>query len=153
FHPYPWIKGGLFSVARSVALRRPGVTWQSALWSSDFPQRATPTGAPRPSRPTASQGKGIGPGRVGASLSAPAVSTGAPGWRPGGQGEALAQAEREPIRRRLGKAEREVNVAPLAENAVPERTGPLRDFVLEGPIVERQQACFSQRPVAGCVRQ
>src|SRR5205823_5924913 len=38
FHPYPWIKGGLFSVARSVALRRPGVTWQSALWSSDFPQ-------------------------------------------------------------------------------------------------------------------
>src|SRR5438874_13048259 len=73
--------------------------------------------------------------------------------RPVGQGEALEQAEREPIRRRLGKAEREVNVAPLAENAVPERTGPLRDFVLEGPIVERQQACFSQRPVAGCVRQ
>src|SRR3989449_5897851 len=46
--------------------------------------------------------------------------------RPVGQGEALEQAEREPIRRRLGKAEREVNVAPLAENAVPERTGPLR---------------------------
>src|SRR5256884_1476383 len=66
--------------------------------------------------------------------------------RPVGQGEALEQAEREPIRRRLGKAEREVNVAPLAENAVPERTGPLRDFVLEGPIVERQQACFSQGP-------
>src|SRR5207253_2995925 len=83
FHPYPWIKGGLFSVARSVALRRPGVTWQSALWSSDFPQRATPTGAPRPSRPTASHGKGIGLGRVGASLSAPAVSTGEPGYRAG----------------------------------------------------------------------
>src|SRR5579884_239421 len=46
-------KGGLFSVALSVALRRPGVTWQSALWSSDFPQRAAPAGTPRPSRPTA----------------------------------------------------------------------------------------------------
>src|ERR1044072_1942784 len=32
-------QGGLFSVALSVALRRPGVTWQSALWSSDFPRR------------------------------------------------------------------------------------------------------------------
>ena len=32
--------GGLFSVALSVALRRPGVTWQSALRSSDFPRPA-----------------------------------------------------------------------------------------------------------------
>src|SRR5438132_1348881 len=55
FHPYPWIKGGLFSVALSVALRRPGVTWQSALRSSDFPQCANPAGAPRPSRPTATR--------------------------------------------------------------------------------------------------
>src|SRR2546426_6216281 len=55
FHPYPWIKGGLFSVALSVALRRPGVTWQSALRSSDFPQCASPAGAPRPSRPTATR--------------------------------------------------------------------------------------------------
>src|SRR4029077_10665643 len=46
FHPCPWIKGGLFSVALSVAFRRPGVTWQSALWSSDFP-RNRPT-LPRP---------------------------------------------------------------------------------------------------------
>jgi len=30
--------GGLFSVALSVASRRPGVTWQSARWSSDFPR-------------------------------------------------------------------------------------------------------------------
>ena len=30
--------GGLFSVALSVAFRRPGVTWQLALWSSDFPR-------------------------------------------------------------------------------------------------------------------
>jgi hypothetical protein len=30
--------GGLFSVALSVALRRPGVTWQPTLWSSDFPR-------------------------------------------------------------------------------------------------------------------
>src|SRR3989449_8746699 len=50
-----WIKGGLFSVALSVALRRPGVTWQSALRSSDFPQHATPTGIPRPSHPTATR--------------------------------------------------------------------------------------------------
>src|SRR5205807_4821646 len=55
FHPYPWIPGGLISVALSVASRRPGVTWQSALWSSDFPRHATPTSAPRPSRPTATQ--------------------------------------------------------------------------------------------------
>src|SRR6185503_8327417 len=53
FHPYPgrlapaW--GGLFSVALSVAFRRPGVTWQSTLWSSDFPRNLA---APRSSRPT-----------------------------------------------------------------------------------------------------
>src|SRR5687767_7093327 len=44
FHPYPGsglsteTLGGLFSVALSVALRRPGVTWQSTRWSSDFPR-------------------------------------------------------------------------------------------------------------------
>jgi len=43
FHPYPSETlrpppGGLFSVALSVAFRRPGVTWQSTLWSSDFPR-------------------------------------------------------------------------------------------------------------------
>src|ERR1051325_4639828 len=42
FHPYPWITGVLFSVALSVASRRPGVTWQSALWRSAFPRHATP---------------------------------------------------------------------------------------------------------------
>src|SRR5206468_12603427 len=35
----------------------PGVPWQSALWSSDIPRRAAPTGAPRPSRPTATRGE------------------------------------------------------------------------------------------------
>src|SRR5207342_3037389 len=30
--------GGLLSVALSVAFRRPGVTWQSTRWSSDFPR-------------------------------------------------------------------------------------------------------------------
>jgi hypothetical protein len=39
--------GGLFSVALSVAFRRPGVTWQSTRWSSDFPR--TPHRRPRPS--------------------------------------------------------------------------------------------------------
>ncbi len=63
FHPYliPVLGaiGGLISVALSVALRhsrtsaRPGVTWQLALWSPDFPRDAArpsfcPT-APRPS--------------------------------------------------------------------------------------------------------
>src|SRR5438876_7706649 len=48
-------KGGLFSVALSVASRRPGVTWQSALGSSDFPQHTTPSSMPRPSRPTATR--------------------------------------------------------------------------------------------------
>jgi hypothetical protein len=32
------VPGGLFSVALSVASRRPGVTWQSTRWSSDFPR-------------------------------------------------------------------------------------------------------------------
>jgi len=38
------IVGGVFSVALSVAvgksLRRPGVTWQRAQWSPDFPRAA-----------------------------------------------------------------------------------------------------------------
>ena len=39
FHPYPQTsEGGSFSVALSVASRRPGVTWQSTRWSSDFPR-------------------------------------------------------------------------------------------------------------------
>ena len=42
--------GGLFSVALSVAFRRPGVTWQSTRWSSDFPRDALQR--PRPSRLT-----------------------------------------------------------------------------------------------------
>lgn len=29
--------GGIFSVALSVGLRLPGVTWHLALWSPDFP--------------------------------------------------------------------------------------------------------------------
>ena len=36
FHPYLYI-GGIFSVALSVGLRLPGVTWRLALWSPDFP--------------------------------------------------------------------------------------------------------------------
>ncbi len=32
--------GGLLSVALSVGLRRPGVTWHLALWSPDFPRHA-----------------------------------------------------------------------------------------------------------------
>jgi hypothetical protein len=43
FHPYPRLRGGgLLSVALSVTRRsrsaRPGVTWQPALWSPDFPR-------------------------------------------------------------------------------------------------------------------
>jgi hypothetical protein len=34
--------GCLLSVALSVASRRPGVTWHSALWSPDFPRRGCP---------------------------------------------------------------------------------------------------------------
>src|SRR6185437_6185139 len=40
--PDPKIVGGVFSVALSVAFgrcrRRPGVTWQRAQWSPDFPR-------------------------------------------------------------------------------------------------------------------
>jgi hypothetical protein len=47
FHPYRRLHGGgLFSVALSVAYRsrrmRPGVTWQSTLWSPDFPRCTAP---------------------------------------------------------------------------------------------------------------
>ena len=35
--PAPKGLGGLLSAALSVGLRRPGVTWHSALWSPDFP--------------------------------------------------------------------------------------------------------------------
>src|SRR2546429_1554561 len=220
-----WIKGGLFSVARSVALRRPGVTWQSALWSSDFPQHRPPPGAPRPARPTAyhgeryrsRKGRGKASARQPSQQANQAVgreSSGSlrPRRLPGepeavvllehhafqarpvtgpqqrrreldgvhavqpprpeqrqhvtrlglgreqeersvGQGEPLEQAEREPIGRRLGETESEVDVAPLPQHPVPERTGPLRDFVLEGPIVERQQTRLSERRVAGGGRQ
>ncbi len=34
--------GGLLSVALSVGLRPPGVTWRPALWSPDFPHRTAP---------------------------------------------------------------------------------------------------------------
>ncbi len=44
FHPYHACLatsfGGLLSVALSVGLRRPGVTWHLALWSPDFPRHA-----------------------------------------------------------------------------------------------------------------
>jgi len=51
FSPLPTEVGGMFSVALSVALRRPGVTWQSTLWSSDFPRGPK---TPRPPHPTPS---------------------------------------------------------------------------------------------------
>ena len=54
--------GGLFSVALSVAFRRPGVTWQSTRWSSDFPRSALRR--PRPSRST-SGGNITGDGQAG----------------------------------------------------------------------------------------
>jgi len=43
FHPYRPLSpeaiaaGGIFSVALSVGLHPPGVTWHPALWSPDFP--------------------------------------------------------------------------------------------------------------------
>src|SRR5690554_2134606 len=37
--------GGIFSVALSVGLRLPGVTWRLALWSPDFPLPASKTRA------------------------------------------------------------------------------------------------------------
>ncbi len=49
--PLPENSGGFFSVALSVAFRRPGVTWQSAHWSSDFPRPAI-TGRDRHAPPT-----------------------------------------------------------------------------------------------------
>src|SRR5207249_7306324 len=82
FSPLPFgEKGGLFSVALSVALRRPGVTWQSALRSSDFPQRATPAGAPRPSHPTASRRETYEQGEAPGKASAPTAAAPGPHCR------------------------------------------------------------------------
>ncbi len=55
FHPYRNFRyGGLFSVALSVTrcsrVVCPGVTWQPALWSPDFPRRFRPE--PSSSRPS-----------------------------------------------------------------------------------------------------
>src|SRR5438093_7781793 len=74
------LKGGLFSVALAVALRRPGVTWQSALGSSDFPQHATPTGMPRPSHPTATRQENYGFWTGQGKSSARAAAAGGPGY-------------------------------------------------------------------------
>ena len=41
--PVPKDLGGIFSVALSVGLRPPGVTWHPALWSPDFPPRRKAT--------------------------------------------------------------------------------------------------------------
>ncbi len=41
--PVPKDLGGIFSVALSVGLRPPGVTWHPALWSPDFPPRRKTT--------------------------------------------------------------------------------------------------------------
>src|SRR5580765_6473574 len=81
FHPYPSIRGGLFSVALSVASRRPGVTWQSTLWSSDFPQRTLHTGAPRPSHPTATSKETYRRHHARGKATAPAAAAAAPGCR------------------------------------------------------------------------
>jgi len=35
--PLPSKEGGIFSVALSVSLHFPGITWHSTLWSPDFP--------------------------------------------------------------------------------------------------------------------
>ena len=37
--PLPKHLGGIFSVALSIGLRLPGVTWHLARWSPDFPRR------------------------------------------------------------------------------------------------------------------
>ncbi len=39
--------GGIFSVALSVGSRPPGITWHPALWSPDFPPRASPKAGAR----------------------------------------------------------------------------------------------------------
>ena len=68
FSPLPFgYKGGLFSVALSVAFRRPGVTWRSALWSSDFPRWAL-NDPPRPSAPPLPGHEITGPSGLPASL-------------------------------------------------------------------------------------
>src|SRR5438132_13983028 len=67
FHPYPLDTRAVCSLwPCSVALRRPGVTWRSALWSSDFPRMAPAASHPRPSAPPLPpQGNYRAPGGLG----------------------------------------------------------------------------------------
>ena len=62
FSPLPVLAnvGGVFSVALSVGLRRPGVTWHPVLWSPDFPPLSscdTATVQPVPNRQVSTAGR------------------------------------------------------------------------------------------------
>src|SRR5438034_9633461 len=62
FHPYPLDTRAVCSLwPCSVALLRPGVTWRSALWSSDFPRMAPAAGHPPPSAPPLPEQETTGP--------------------------------------------------------------------------------------------
>jgi hypothetical protein len=98
----PGIGGGLFSVALSVALRRPGVTWQSTLWSSDFPRRTLPAGTPRPSHPTATREQTYRRHHARGKASAPNAAAAAQGCR---SATALPRA-RKPPRSRKARSRR-----------------------------------------------
>src|SRR6266480_1063849 len=62
FHPYPLDTRAVCSLwPYSVASRRPGVTWRSALWSSDFPRWTPAADPPRPSAPPLPEQETTGP--------------------------------------------------------------------------------------------
>ena len=66
--------GGLLSAALSVGLRRPGVTWHSALWSPDFPPPVALTGTPAATVwPTPAASIPVPRVRLNADLSLPAT--------------------------------------------------------------------------------
>src|SRR5436853_5436175 len=69
FHPYPLDTRAVCSLwPCSVASRRPGVTWRSALWSSDFPRWTPLADPPRPSAPPLPRQEITGPQGKGARL-------------------------------------------------------------------------------------
>src|SRR5436305_639136 len=73
--------------------------------------------------------------------------------RPVGEGEPAQQSQRKPVGRRLGQAEREIEVAPLLQDPVAQGCGPPGDLAFQGAVIARQQPGVPQRRVTGPGRQ
>src|SRR5439155_14913551 len=73
--------------------------------------------------------------------------------RPVRKPEPAEQPEREPVGRRLRQPEREVEIAPLLQHAVPQQRGAGGDLILQAAVVPGQEPRVAQRRVARRVRE